>query len=66
MARGGEQHLEVMEEVVPSGKDIGMGRSKHAGVGEKFQDSGTCGYSIWFREVENETPHGLGPGGFPE
>ena len=51
--------------MVSAGEDIGTGSSKHAGVGEMFKGGGTCGHSLWVRDVGYEPHHGPGSAGVP-
>ena len=46
-------------------EDIGMGRGKHAGVGNVFQVGGSGGTSLLVEDVDDDSPYGPGPGGFP-
>ena len=57
--------MEGTKEVVSAGEDIGTGSSKHAGVGEMFKGGGTCGHSLWVRDVGYEPHHGPGSAGVP-
>ena len=43
-------------------KDLGMGRIKHAGVGNLFQGGGTGGSYLWLVDVGDDPPHETGPG----
>ena len=45
-----------------SDEDFGIGRSKHAGVGDLFQGGGTGGYYIWFGDVGDDSLHETGLG----
>ena len=54
MARGGDQPLEVAEEVVFSNEGLGTVRSKHACARDLLQGSGTGGYYLCFVDVVDD------------
>ena len=56
LVHGGDKILEGMEDVGLADKDFGMGRSKHAGVRDIFQGSGTGHSYIWFGDVGDDPP----------
>ena len=60
MARGGDQPLEVAEEVVFSNEGLGTVRSKHACARDLLQGSGTGVSYLWVGDVGDEPPHGMG------
>ena len=42
------------------------GRGKHTGVRDIFQGGGSGDSYLWVGDMGDETPHGPGPGDFPE
>ena len=63
LVHGGEKLLEGTEDVGSADEDFGMGRIKHADVGDLFQGSGTGGSYLWFVDVGDETLYETGPVG---
>ena len=54
LVHGGDKLLEGTEDVVSADEDVGMGRIKHAGVGDLFQGGGTGGSYLWFGYVGDD------------
>ena len=54
LVHGGDNILEGTEYVGSVEENFEMGRSKHAGVRDIFQGSGTGGYYIWFIDMVDD------------
>ena len=65
LVHGGEQISEGTEDVGLDDVDFGTGRSKHTGVRELFQGSGTDGSYICVGDVGDNPPHEMVPGRVP-